>query len=369
MYKINEYDIKNLYWKISDSDELIPAEMNAANELLKLELKFINLDISYIQKSATVIRNVLDVFQNDRYSINLVTSIKNSVYLNDILNYNIKRVTVVIDRADSIKEFMLIAEKLKCHNVILEAMVLVDNNNYLAIEEICSEVKRAGFFSANIHIKRVGNDLLAAEDLLEFIKAFNQMQQYLNMEINILSYEDRIDAICQKGLVDQIYIDEDGYIGACEILPTFTEHISSCDVFDTWSRYIYLYLNQSILFYLNQFGLSLKYKTTQEIAVDCMNQGYLNNCIPSISPRWSLVQKEDMDIHTIENNFNQESIKMNESGFHILQNVDGQKSIYQIMQVVAADYTVTEKSKIFYSVVNYISELNHKKIICLEDMK
>lgn len=371
MYSENKYNINSLYWELSGNNNLIEDEKAAIDELVKLDLKNIILDITFL-KSDDILKIALENFtyhynpeckisiKVNRKGIHLLLKLLSGSYAKDI-----KKIIIVLSD-DNIDEFVLLISKAKELGIIIELNFQVDSNNYKYIDDSLLEFYKYEPTLFSIQIRRFGNNTLKAEDLLEFIRKFTDVSRYFRVNINVISFDNIIQNICEKSILDKIYIDKDGYIATSEILPTFFENIKERNIIQCWNRYIFLYLNQCLLIYIRSFGLDSKFRTKEDIRRECLQKGFFNSNIPYLAEQWEFIQDKN-GLSLIRNTADESIININGTGVEILKNMNGSNSIYDIMKKIKTEYPDVPRSKIYYDVMQYINSLEKNKAILYKD--
>lgn len=345
-------NLKRIYWEVSSAS--INFEVSFEEIIKMAEIELVTLDIRKTNLSIEQQKQIYKKIKDKKYNIVIILSSFED-WDEDIFALA-SNITMVINDDIGALDYIktLEAEKKAKINIVIE----VCNENYQILEELIYQIYSIGVKNVELNMTQ------RASKMLTYINVFNVIKTYTSIKdifpnISLSSDLKKIERYIYKGIIEDAFINYEGYVGILSCLPTYYENINKISFDVALERYLKLYFYQDIKFYKTRLGTVENINNMSIIRDEIFKYGFYNMTIPAIKKNWNL-QYSKTDIYFFDS-VTGNKIKLNNVAVSLLTKIDGNKSIKEIVDLVSQDYE--DKSRIYFDCIGVILRLLKEKVL------
>lgn len=259
--------LEYFYWDIPRSDKLFDYEDGIIKRIFSHAIKKAIIDMSqYRTENKSAFLKILRHFNKPGTVIECLPH--SPKILSDVFSsLNQAKVKFIID----VSSFDHRAGK----DMILHSGISLDffsfhiklnQDNYYLIDYLIDEFTQNGVTNLRISIQEYGPNKLSCEQIHDLIIILEKaMNRSPSARFEFIRNQNMILNENKRKQTNSIYLDNNGFVGAYSFLPTYNEHIFYGDIFELWNRYIELYLQNDISYYIKKSILGEDFDNKEEL--------------------------------------------------------------------------------------------------------
>lgn len=197
-----------------------------------------------------------------------------------------------------------------------------------------------------------------AKNDFSYKNAFTVIKKYVDIKkifpnINITSDMKKINKYVNKSIIENAFVNYEGYVGILNCLPTYFENINEISFDVALDRYLKLYFHQDIQFYKTRLGTVEHINNLKAIRNEIFKYGFYNITVLEIKKNWKLWYGKT-NIYLIDS-ITSNKIKLNRVAAVLIESIDGRRSIKEIVEIIGLSYQ--DKSRINFECISTILQL------------
>ena len=339
-------NLKRIYLEVSNASlcfELTIEEIIKFTDIQEIILNTMETDLLLDQQ-----RELIESIHKKKLNLTVIVSTFNN-WNNDIFSLVSNIIVVINNDIGVINNIESLDEKKKDKmSVIIE----VNDNNYFQLEEIIYQVFSTGIKNLELSITQT------AKNDFSYKNAFTVIKKYVDIKkifpnINITSDMKKINKYVNKSIIENAFVNYEGYVGILNCLPTYFENINEISFDVALDRYLKLYFHQDIQFYKTRLGTVEHINNLKAIRNEIFKYGFYNITVLEIKKNWKLWYGKT-NIYLIDS-ITSNKIKLNRVAAVLIESIDGRRSIKEIVEIIGLSYQ--DKSRINFECISTILQL------------
>jgi len=332
---ISPTNLRYIYWdldtnKKQNRDYIMPLPgksnyLNTAHTLSKLQIKKVTFFVDNICSDEDILFQILDIFSGNSILLFLESGFSTLAENKYNLIKRFDKINIIIDFCENLeilKQQVKIIQYMENNKLDYDVSIMLDEHNYKKLDFILNNINFIKENNILIQMKCYTDYQIQSEDILDFINYLYKIKNaYRNLNIQVTSFEHYIsEKLKRRSIIENLYIDSEGYVGVFNYLPTYYENISENDVLTAWIIFATHYFNQDIKFLYSENRLLNKLRSKNDFLDKFDHKRQLKRYIPILSKGY-IFQKSNGTYYLV-NYIKETNLKINEVGVEVIKRID-----------------------------------------------